>query len=163
MSTQSTISNWLPDARTSSILDTPTPVSLYSESSQAVLSTVNNSRVVSNVAERGHNQPSTLAYYSGLTWSKLHGSFGPTDDGVGIVRSWVWKHGWKIESLEDRKQYWLCRQCRDWMEFGMNYPWSSIDYCQVRQATNFSRHSHIENSTGLAAELSYLFNNSPLI
>jgi hypothetical protein len=111
MSTQSSISNWLPDARTPSILDTPTPVSLYSESSQAVLSTVNDSRVVSNVAERGDNQPSTSAYYSGLTWSKLHGSFGPTDDGVGIVRSWVWKHGWKIESLKDRKQYWLCRVC----------------------------------------------------
>jgi hypothetical protein len=111
MSTQSSISNWLPDARTPSILDTPTPALLYSESSQAVLSTVNDSRVVSNVAERGNNQPSTSAYYSGLTWSKLHSSFGPTDDGVGIVRSWVWKHGWKIESLEDRKQYWLCRVC----------------------------------------------------
>jgi hypothetical protein len=67
MSTQSTISNWLPDARTPSILDTPTPVSLYSESSQAVLSTVNDSRVVSNVAERGNNQLSTLVSYSGLT------------------------------------------------------------------------------------------------
>jgi hypothetical protein len=52
-----------------------------------VLSTVNDSRVVSNVAKRGNNQLSTSAYYSGLTWSKLHGSFGPTDDGVGIVRS----------------------------------------------------------------------------
>jgi hypothetical protein len=52
-----------------------------------MLSIVNDSRVVSNIAKRGENQPSTLAYYSGLTWSKLHGSFGPTDDGVGIVRS----------------------------------------------------------------------------
>jgi hypothetical protein len=67
MSTQSTISNYLPNARTPSILDTPTPVSLYSELSQAMLSIVNDSRVVSNVAKRGNNQPSTSADYSGLT------------------------------------------------------------------------------------------------
>jgi hypothetical protein len=105
MSIRSTISNWLLDARTSSVLDIPTAVSLYMEPSQAVISTVNDSRVVSNVAEHGNNQPSTLAYCSGLTWNKLHGSFDPIFDGVGIVRSWVWKHGWKIESPEDRKQY----------------------------------------------------------
>jgi hypothetical protein len=45
----------------------------------------------------------------------------------------------------------------------LDTPWSSMDYCQVRQATNFSRHSRIENSTGLAAQLSYLFNDSPII
>jgi hypothetical protein len=62
MSTQSSISNWLPDRRTPSILDTPTPASLYSESFQAVLSTANDSRVVSNLAERGNNLPTTLTY-----------------------------------------------------------------------------------------------------
>jgi hypothetical protein len=36
-----------------------------------------------------------------------------------------------------------------------------MDYCQVRQGTNSSRHSHIKNFTGLAVQLSYLFNNSP--
>ena len=87
MSTQSSISNWLPDARTPSILDTPTPALLYSESSQAVLSTVNDSRVVSNVAERANDQSSSLAYYNGVTWSRLHGFLDPTNDGVGIVRS----------------------------------------------------------------------------
>jgi hypothetical protein len=99
MSTQSTITNWLPDTRTSSILDTPTPASHYSNLTQAVLSTANDSRVVSNLANCGNNLPSSLTCYDGLTWSKVHGSFGPTDDGVGLVRSWVWKHGWEIESL----------------------------------------------------------------
>jgi hypothetical protein len=99
MSTQSTITNWLPDTRTSSILDTPTPASHYSNLTQAVLSTANDSRVVSNLANCGNNLPSSLTCYDGLTWGKVHGSFGPTDDGVGLVRSWVWKHGWEIESL----------------------------------------------------------------
>lgn len=89
MSTQSTISNWLPDTRTPSFLDTPTPASLYSNSTQAVLSTANNSRVVSNSAECGNNLPSTSTYYDGLAWSRTRGSFGPTDDGVGLVRSWI--------------------------------------------------------------------------
>lgn len=109
MLTQSTVSNWLPNTRNPSILDTPTPASLYSDSSQAVPSTTNDSRVVSNSAEYGNTVPSASTYYTGLTWSRTRGSFGPTDDSVGVVRSWIWKHGWKIESLEDRKQYWLCR------------------------------------------------------
>ena len=42
MFTQSTIPNWLFDKRTLSISDTPTHVSLYSDSAEAVLSTANN-------------------------------------------------------------------------------------------------------------------------
>jgi hypothetical protein len=67
MSMQSTISNWLPDTRTPSILNTPTPVSIYSNSTYAVLSTADDSRVVSNLAEYGNNVPSTLTYYDGPT------------------------------------------------------------------------------------------------
>jgi hypothetical protein len=67
MSTQSTISNWLPDTRTLSILDTPTPASHYSNFTQAVLSIANDSRVVSNLADCGNNLPSSSTYYDSLT------------------------------------------------------------------------------------------------
>ena len=117
MSTQSAISNWLPNVPTLSILNTPTPIptptpaSLYSDSALTSLSTSNDTRVVSNIAEHGNNTAPVSSYYDGLSWSKIHGAFGPTDDGLGIVRSWIWKHGWKVESLGERKPHWVCRAC----------------------------------------------------
>jgi hypothetical protein len=48
-------------------LDTPTPASHYSNFTQAVLSTANDSRVVSNLADCGNNLPSSLTCYDGLT------------------------------------------------------------------------------------------------
>jgi hypothetical protein len=54
-----------------------------------VLSTVNSSGVVSELAECGNSLLPTLIYYNGLSWSRLRGSFGLSYDGVAVVRSWV--------------------------------------------------------------------------
>ncbi|CCE34912.1 uncharacterized protein CPUR_08851 [Claviceps purpurea 20.1] len=69
--------------------------------------------VDSNTADLDHDNDvaPTPSYYNGVTWNKIHGSYGPTADGVGMGRSWVWKHGWKIESLVDNKPFWLCHIC----------------------------------------------------
>ncbi|KAG5986132.1 hypothetical protein E4U52_000559 [Claviceps spartinae] len=49
----------------------------------------------------------TSSYYNGVAWNNIQGAYGPTADGVGVVRNRIWKHGWKVESLVDDKLFWL--------------------------------------------------------
>ncbi|KAG6244688.1 hypothetical protein E4U24_004892 [Claviceps purpurea] len=69
------------------------------------------SSVDSNTADHGNNVAPTPSHYNDLSWNNFRGAYGPTADGVGLVRSWIWKHGWKVESLVDKKLVWLCRIC----------------------------------------------------
>ncbi|KAG6183926.1 hypothetical protein E4U10_006628 [Claviceps purpurea] len=69
------------------------------------------SSVDSNTVDHGNNVAPTSSYYNGLTWNNIRGAYGPTADGVGLVRSWILKHSWKVESLVDKKLFWLCRLC----------------------------------------------------
>ncbi|KAG6279260.1 hypothetical protein E4U46_000750 [Claviceps purpurea] len=69
------------------------------------------SSVDSNTADHGNNVAPTPSHYNDLSWNNIRGAYGPTADGVGLFRSWIWKHGWKVESLVDKKLVWLCRIC----------------------------------------------------
>ncbi|KAG6310754.1 hypothetical protein E4U22_003098, partial [Claviceps purpurea] len=71
--------------------------------SQTQLPMTPESSVDSNTADHGNNVAPTPSHYNDLSWNNIRGAYGPTADGVGLFRSWIWKHGWKVESLVDKK------------------------------------------------------------
>ncbi|KAG6072167.1 hypothetical protein E4U15_007071, partial [Claviceps sp. LM218 group G6] len=102
MSSQFTFSSWQPAASAAPTVSTSTD---------------------SNTADHGNNVAPTSSYYNGVTWNKIYGAYGPTADSVGVVRSCIWKHGWKIESLVDKKLFWKVPQKRTISEaFGTATP-----------------------------------------
>lgn len=52
---------------------------------------------------------STLPSYEGLDWQRVQGYGVPTDDRK--TTSYIFKHGWRLESMKDGSYYWLCKLC----------------------------------------------------